>query len=189
MRWIYIITLFFYLSAHGQTEFNEKKKIPLYEIKPCVIPIIKNIVDNCSSDTLCNKILYGYLFFSKKQGENFSITIKPVGYSFYFNPSPYIYGVFELFGKKFYCNGDVPEFIMSKSVSNFIEIEYKPKHPIQNDTSVVSLTMDEFSDLNTKLYLINIDINGHKFSFYFQPCSNLNKKQFKKIKNKKYCNE
>ncbi len=194
MKWLFVFLFSsFYLSTYSQTlgddTLHHKEKKPLYEIEGCVVPLIKYIVDNCDFSTSLNKHVYGYLFFSKKKETGFSIFINPIGTSWSFNTSLYtrLYGIFELQGKKFYCIGDVPDFLFNKTVPEFIEIEYNENPILQQDTIAITLVMDRLSDLNTMHIAKNIILNEQLYSFYIQPCENFTKKVIKKIRKTTYC--
>jgi len=182
----FCLSVYSQVSKDDTLQLSGRKKIPLYEIKECVVPLLINVVDNCRSDSLLNKHPYGYLFYSKKKSSNFSIIIKPIETLWFFNPN--FYGVFDLQGIKFYCLGDVPD-LLNKTVSDYIEIEYVEKKTAQQDTIAIALAMNRFSDLNTKQVIKNITINKQLYLFYIQPCSNLTKKEIRKIRNRVYCDD
>ncbi len=99
-----VLSLF---ELEGVNVLQSSIKLPKFEIDPCILSIIKEIIEG---DTICNyyrKDTTGYCLSVVKFNDGYQIGIGPT----YLDriPATNYSGIFELNGRKFLCWGETPK--------------------------------------------------------------------------------
>ena len=168
------------VDENGTKYLEINKRLPIYKIDSCAVELLKVLLDNCNSNCSLDKFPYGFLFYSKNKKDSFSIIIKPIESTWFYNAN--FFGVFKICNRYFYCMGDKPNSLITKTASDSIVIKNRIRDvKSKKDSIAIIFDINRFSDLNTLEIEKFIFCNHEKFIFYIQPCNNMSRNELRKI--------